>query len=362
LLDAANIDLQDLRFRVDLALRLTEAKRGSTEFDLEVPAKVKTAAGAHASEVNRLVRQVADKDITLAEYDKRVRAATEKRFREAYREGKGAGLDAGDEEWLRRAVDEEVGYAKKFGRDQRAGRGTMGRAQRSAMYGKALEGISLHGAVESLPDDARIDWKLGNADHCPDCLVLAASGPYTKWNLPTTPRAGSTKCRSNCRCSLVVRVGRLTAAERKDAERYGGKRREKLRDVLRPKPPRGMRRPDADESLAIDEMRAKMNFLRRKLAEARDAGADAKTIRRLAQARRDVNDRLIGFLEDRSIYDVPVLSVDDVITGADLGVGAQAEVMRAGLDGATLGLLDDARLGAMLARFVRLARVAFPGE
>jgi hypothetical protein len=359
LLDAADIDLQDLRFRVDLALRLTEAKRGSSEFDLEVPDKVKTAAGAHAKEVNGLARQVADKDITLAEYDKRVRAATEKRFREAYRAGKGSDLDAGDEEWLRRAVDEEAGYAKQFGRDQRSGKGTMSRAQRSAMYGKALEGISLHGAVESLPDDARITWKLGNADHCPDCLVLAASGPYTKWNLPTTPRAGSTKCKTHCQCKLVVRVGKLTAVERKDAERYGGKRREKLRDLLRPRPPKGMRRPDEDESLAIDEMRTKMNFLRRKLAEAREAGADAETIRELARARRDVNDRLIGFLEDRSIYDVPVVSVDEVITGADLGVGAQAEVMRAGLDGATLGLLDDKRLGAMLARFLRLARVSF---
>lgn len=360
MLDVANIDLQDLRFRVDLALRLCEAERGSSKpQELAVPPKVRTAAGNHAKDVNRLVRQLADGDIDLPEYDRKVRAAIEKRFREAYKAGKGGDLDAGDEEWLRRAMDDEVGYAKKFGRQEKTGKGKMGRAARSVMYGNTLDGIALHGMVEALPDDARITWKLGNADHCPDCIALAASGPYTKWSLPTTPRAGSTKCKTHCQCSLVVRTGRLTAAERKDAERYGGKRAEKLRDLLRPKPPKGMRRPDEDESAAIDEMRTKMNFLRRKLAEARAAGADAKTIRRLAAARRDANDRLISFLEDRDIYDIPVVSVDEVITGADLGVGVQAEIMRAGLDGATLGLLDDKRLGVMLERFLRLAKATF---
>jgi hypothetical protein len=44
---------------------------------------------------------------------------------------------------------------------------------------------------------------MGSAEHCPDCPPLAAGSPY-KWDkLPTVPRAGSTRCRSNCLCFLV---------------------------------------------------------------------------------------------------------------------------------------------------------------
>lgn len=47
-----------------------------------------------------------------------------------------------------------------------------------------------------------INWILHPAEHCGDCLGLAAGGPYTVATLPTYPGAGDTECRGNCQCSL----------------------------------------------------------------------------------------------------------------------------------------------------------------
>jgi hypothetical protein len=48
-----------------------------------------------------------------------------------------------------------------------------------------------------------ISWKMGATEHCPDCPPLAAGSPY-KWDkLPTVPRAGATRCRTQCKCYLI---------------------------------------------------------------------------------------------------------------------------------------------------------------
>lgn len=58
--------------------------------------------------------------------------------------------------------------------------------------------------VHSLPSAARIFWKLGSSEHCPDCLALAAGSPYTPATLRTVPGAGATECLSHCKCTLVI--------------------------------------------------------------------------------------------------------------------------------------------------------------
>jgi hypothetical protein len=58
--------------------------------------------------------------------------------------------------------------------------------------------------VHSLPPNARIIWTLHPAEHCQNCLDLAAGSPYTPANLPTVPGAGATECLSYCKCTLEI--------------------------------------------------------------------------------------------------------------------------------------------------------------
>lgn len=41
--------------------------------------------------------------------------------------------------------------------------------------------------------------------NCNGCRFLSEHSPYVKESIPTTPRAGSTRCLNNCRCKLVAR-------------------------------------------------------------------------------------------------------------------------------------------------------------
>lgn len=80
--------------------------------------------------------------------------------------------------------------------------GVMSREVRLVQYAKGMAAFRLAG--ELARSDARgHEWRLGATDHCPDCVALAASGPYPTGQLPTLPGMGGTVCRHNCSCSLV---------------------------------------------------------------------------------------------------------------------------------------------------------------
>jgi len=73
-------------------------------------------------------------------------------------------------------------------------------------YARSLEAQFYNGLIVGATEEMRFDWLLGNNEdtHCVDCLSLAANGPYTKYNVPTTPRAGDTRCLYRCRCELKI--------------------------------------------------------------------------------------------------------------------------------------------------------------
>ena len=76
-------------------------------------------------------------------------------------------------------------------------------AARAASYGKALYASTNLGFLSAIPTDASIEWHLEpGADHCDDCLLLAANSPYTMADLPTFPGGNATKCEQGCRCRL----------------------------------------------------------------------------------------------------------------------------------------------------------------
>lgn len=104
-------------------------------------------------------------------------------------------------------VDEDVSEAQAIARSHQYGNSTQQNYWREFV----LVGLILFGASSLLgatpPAPAKIIWTLHPAEHCPDCLSLAAGSPYTAATLPTYPGAGGTQCRANCKCSLEPDLG-----------------------------------------------------------------------------------------------------------------------------------------------------------
>lgn len=90
-------------------------------------------------------------------------------------------------------------------------REAMGDIQRAKLYGGAVDAAGWLGMLAVQAPRAEIDWVLSIAEHCTDCLALAAGGPYQRDELPTVPRNGDTRCLANCRCWLVVRTPRFVS-------------------------------------------------------------------------------------------------------------------------------------------------------
>lgn len=74
--------------------------------------------------------------------------------------------------------------------------------RRAQMYADRVSGSASEAFVLASHSAARFHWRLGPNDHCPTCLKLARTGPYTDRELPTYPRAGATDCGTKCRCHL----------------------------------------------------------------------------------------------------------------------------------------------------------------
>ncbi len=111
-----------------------------------------------------------------------------------------------DEVWLKSAIQHEMGFLNRFIDDIVEGNGRMPVAQRTKMYVDALESFYTSARVIGLPADVVL-WWVGphDARSCPGCNYLFSHAPYSKLNLPTTPRAGLTPCLTNCRDRILVR-------------------------------------------------------------------------------------------------------------------------------------------------------------
>lgn len=109
---------------------------------------------------------------------------------------------------LARFTEAEVGYFMRFHASLREE--AMGKDHRLGLYSGAITASMWRGWLATLPSDAKIEWKLGIAEHCGGCLSLAAGSPYDLPGLgsnplPTVPREGATPCLGNCYCYLVGR-------------------------------------------------------------------------------------------------------------------------------------------------------------
>jgi len=58
-------------------------------------------------------------------------------------------------------------------------------------------------AVDLFGEDNLVEkWQLGAAEHCPDCLALAAQGWVPVGTLP--PIGTETQCGDSCKCTIVI--------------------------------------------------------------------------------------------------------------------------------------------------------------
>ena len=184
-----------------------------------------------------------------------------------------------------------------------------------------------------------------SAEHCNDCILLASHSPYDRYSLPTTPRAGDTACRVNCKCSLVFEKG--TGEQPQDGV-FGipgqlddslprPTQGQSLADWLKPQdPPEGLSVPDGKDRLAVDALQGEVNYWRRAIAQLDEVG-DPEEFLAAVEARKAANSKLIDYLEERDLWDAPLLSVDEVITGRDISLLAERELFEMSVSGKALG-------------------------
>lgn len=81
-------------------------------------------------------------------------------------------------------------------------------------YANAVRSVYEGSRVLQLPDDSLIHWVLQSNNPCSDCRLLHRLSPYTRDTLPTTPKAGSTRCLSYCFCKFRIVKAKPSEVER----------------------------------------------------------------------------------------------------------------------------------------------------
>ena len=190
---------------------------------------------SYRREFRQLVSSLATKQITANQFRHRARRLFKSGYETAYRLGTEAAgmlffdLSKEDEAWLARARSFEYRYLEGFIKALTSLEETEEFWWRADMYIDAMDAMFEAGRVDAYPNEATIiHWRLGVADHCPDCIDLALGGPYRPDSLPATPRSGYTQCLSNCHCSLEIEYEQpsvidldIRPASARDAEKLG---------------------------------------------------------------------------------------------------------------------------------------------
>lgn len=287
--------------------------------------------------------------IHAGELSRRWSASIAQAYPEAYRVGArrwGQPMTDRDRRWLSGAVAQEQNYARDFAAEIGSGKQALGAsaASRLAMYTDALDGIKTQAWIDKAPSDRLlIYWRLGIAEHCSDCIVLAANSPYRREQLAIVPRSGGTRCLSRCKCHLEFKIGapspKTTPAESiSDLENGVGPGRI----------------PTGDEHPNIDDLRNRHNYARRRAA-IEDTAKAAKDAER-ARAALDEYVASHG-LKQPALVDGPA----STITGQGLTPSVVDEILVGAVDGATMAAQDDAVYLAIIEAIIAAA-VAYLAE
>jgi hypothetical protein len=109
-----------------------------------------------------------------------------------------------DERWLSSAFREERKYFDRFLDQAVAGTSRVPPFQRIDHYVSSVSSAYDVGRLGTTPINVKIDWLLQSGNPCPGCIYIWKHSPYSKYNLPATPKSGQTPCLHNCYCKLRI--------------------------------------------------------------------------------------------------------------------------------------------------------------
>lgn len=164
--------------------------------------------------MRRIAKQLQREEITPAVWRAKMDSAIRIGHVEAHMAGQriaGAAGYAGEAQRIGRIIgDGESQYLQGFLTDILDGRYIdldgefrLGAFEsRQMMYVKKTRATSCAGFVYASSGNA-FDWVLGaTEDHCEECPIMAAGGPYTEATLYTYPALSDHPCRTSCLCYL----------------------------------------------------------------------------------------------------------------------------------------------------------------
>ena len=156
--------------------------------------------------VEELTDDLRDEAITLAIWMKGMKREIKQMHVTAAAIGMGDWQEMTQSDWglIGRKVRDQYAYLNGFVQDVAANDGSPWSTRnlvRALMYGGAArEGFEIMMADR---EATMYKWTLGVAEHCPDCIALAAQGWVPRGTHdPAVPGSGHTVCLTNCDCHL----------------------------------------------------------------------------------------------------------------------------------------------------------------
>ena len=166
----------------------------------------------------RLITSYQNERIDEKEFRERVVKMMKKAWSDVYLAGvRSSGVEAGkgkdlvflkykEDKWLKGAMKHEMQFLNKFIADVVVGGGKMPYPRRAKMYADAFSSFYDSARVIGMPNAVALYWTGKHDDRtCEGCKYLAKHSPFTKYNIPCTPRSGLTSCLTSCRDRLLIR-------------------------------------------------------------------------------------------------------------------------------------------------------------
>jgi hypothetical protein len=112
-------------------------------------------------------------------------------------------LTKDEKEWLNKYITAELKYFDKFLKSlENLADTTI--EKRVKRYVASMNYVYESGKVLSVGSDVIIHWVIESNNPCPDCKLINRYSPFVPATLPTTPKAGHTRCLDRCYCSLRI--------------------------------------------------------------------------------------------------------------------------------------------------------------
>jgi len=177
---------------------------------------------------NVLADMVTDGRLSPFDWHERMRREIKDAYVQQYLLGRGGRAQMTQADWgsVGGSISDQYRHLDRkldnFYSQVQAGEMTAGTvAARSNMYINSAREAYERGLKRRLRGSAYDEerWVLGDAEHCDDCVALAARGWVPFGALPTVPGAGQTACLTNCQCHIEYR--RSDTGEQFEAEAEG---------------------------------------------------------------------------------------------------------------------------------------------